>query len=148
MGFNSVRWRLMDLFTATGKLKKFFLQEKFDVCTTGDTVHIDTISKFLPQKHQHGCIHILFCCNNIPCIRLLLACFSTHLMTSYQFHVVTYKERTGRIWPSISVCLKGKKAHYKGPKTRPLDSNLNRFNRAWEHTPDLVNIQHVRITCP
>jgi hypothetical protein len=32
----------MELFTATGKLKKFFLQlEMFDVCTTGDTAHIE-----------------------------------------------------------------------------------------------------------
>ena len=38
----------MELFTATGKLKKFFfLQlEIFDVCSTGDTAHIDTIFKF------------------------------------------------------------------------------------------------------
>jgi hypothetical protein len=28
----------------------------FDVCTTGDTAHIDTIFKFLPHTHtrQHG----------------------------------------------------------------------------------------------
>jgi len=33
---------LMELFTATGKLKKFFLQlEIFDVCITGDTAHIE-----------------------------------------------------------------------------------------------------------
>jgi hypothetical protein len=32
---------LMELFTATGKLKKFFWQlEMFDVCTAGDTAHI------------------------------------------------------------------------------------------------------------
>jgi len=39
----------MGLFTATGKLKKFFfLQlEMFDLCTMGDTAHIDTIFKFL-----------------------------------------------------------------------------------------------------
>jgi len=41
---------LMELFTATGKLEKilfFFWQpEMFDVCTTGDTEHIDTIFKF------------------------------------------------------------------------------------------------------
>ena len=37
---------LMELFTATGKLKKFFLQlEMFDMCTTGDRAHIDTIFK-------------------------------------------------------------------------------------------------------
>jgi len=45
---------LMELFTATGKLKKiFFWQlEMFDVCTTGDTAHIDTIFKFLPHTDQ------------------------------------------------------------------------------------------------
>jgi hypothetical protein len=44
----------MEFFTATGKLKKFyFLQlEMFDVCTTGDTAHIDTIFKLLPHMHQ------------------------------------------------------------------------------------------------
>ena len=42
---------LMELFTATGKLKKFLaLQlELFDMCTTGDTAHIDAIFKFLPH---------------------------------------------------------------------------------------------------
>ena len=46
---------LMELFTATGKLKKFFFWqlEIFDVCTTGDTAHIDTIFKFLPHTRQH-----------------------------------------------------------------------------------------------
>ena len=33
---------LMELFTATEKLKKIFWQlEMFDVCTTGDTAHIE-----------------------------------------------------------------------------------------------------------
>ena len=33
---------LMELFTATGRLKSFFLQlYVFDVCTTGDTAHIE-----------------------------------------------------------------------------------------------------------
>jgi hypothetical protein len=33
----------------------FFLQlEMFDVCTMGDTVHIETIFKFLPHIHQHA----------------------------------------------------------------------------------------------
>jgi hypothetical protein len=46
---------LMELFTATGKLKKFFWQlETFDVLTTGDTAHIDTIFNFLPHTRQHG----------------------------------------------------------------------------------------------
>jgi hypothetical protein len=35
---------LMELLTPTGKLKKFFLQlEMFDVCTTGDTAHIEIL---------------------------------------------------------------------------------------------------------
>jgi len=38
----------MELFTATGKLKKFFFfgggqLDMFAVCTTGDAAHIDTI---------------------------------------------------------------------------------------------------------
>jgi len=47
---------LMEFFTATGKLKKFFFFLQllmFDVCTTGDTAHIDTIFKFLPHTRQH-----------------------------------------------------------------------------------------------
>ena len=62
---------LMELFTATGKPKQFFfffLQlGMFDLCTTGDTAHIDTIFKFLPHTRQHGCIDILRCCND-PCL--------------------------------------------------------------------------------
>jgi len=27
----------------------------FDVCTTGDTAHIDTIFKFLPHTHTSSC---------------------------------------------------------------------------------------------
>jgi len=50
---------LMELFTATGKLKVFFGQlEMFGLCTTGDTAHIDTIFKFLPHTRQHGCLDI------------------------------------------------------------------------------------------
>jgi hypothetical protein len=50
----------MELFTETGKLKKFFLQlEMFDVCTKGDMAHINTIFKFLPHTRQHGYIDIL-----------------------------------------------------------------------------------------
>ena len=42
---------LMEFFTATEKLKKFFFWqlEMFDVCTMGDTAHIDTIFKLLPH---------------------------------------------------------------------------------------------------
>ena len=33
----------------------FIQLEMYDVCTTGDTTHIHTISKFLPHTRQHGC---------------------------------------------------------------------------------------------
>jgi hypothetical protein len=50
-------------------LKSFFLQlDLFDVCTAGDTAHIDTIINFLPHTRQHECIDILHCCND-PCVR-------------------------------------------------------------------------------
>jgi len=41
---------LMELFTATGKLKSFFLTTRDVRC--GDTAHIDTIFKLLPHTHQ------------------------------------------------------------------------------------------------
>jgi hypothetical protein len=51
--------------------KVFFSQlEMLDVCTTGDTAHIDKIFKFLPHTRQHGCIDILHCCND-PCLKAL-----------------------------------------------------------------------------
>jgi hypothetical protein len=50
---------LMELFTATGKLIFFLRLEMFDVCTTGDTAHIDTIFKFLPHTRQYvdACVY-------------------------------------------------------------------------------------------
>ena len=48
---------LMKFLTATGKLKKFFFffgqLEMFNVCTTGDMAHIDTIFKFLSHMLMH-----------------------------------------------------------------------------------------------
>jgi hypothetical protein len=57
---------LMEFFTTIGKRKRFLKLEMFDVYTTGDTAHIDTIFKFLPHTLQHGCIDILHCCID-PC---------------------------------------------------------------------------------
>jgi len=42
-----------ELFTATGKWVFFLQLEMFDLCTTGDTAHIDTIFKLLPHTRQH-----------------------------------------------------------------------------------------------
>ena len=41
----------------------------FDVCTTGDTAHIDVIFKFLPHTRHHGCSDILHCCSD-PCLQV------------------------------------------------------------------------------
>jgi hypothetical protein len=59
----------MELFTATGKLKKFFFFffDMFDVFTIVYTALIDIIFMFLPHTHQHGYINILHCCNE-PCL--------------------------------------------------------------------------------
>jgi hypothetical protein len=90
---------LMELFTATGKLKKvFFLQlEMFDVCPTGDTAHIDTIFKFLPHTRQHGCFLLaqtpsfskLFISrtNGLVCRRVL--CFLCTKCTLHSNHRLT-----------------------------------------------------------
>jgi len=44
---------LMELFTATGKLKKFVLTTRDVRCVRqGDTAHIDTIFKFLPHVNM------------------------------------------------------------------------------------------------
>ena len=43
---------LMEFFTATEKLKKFFFfwqLEMYDVCTTGDTAHIEHLSRVWQQ---------------------------------------------------------------------------------------------------
>jgi hypothetical protein len=50
---------VMELFSATVELKNFVWQlEMFDVCTTGDTAHIDTMFKFLPHTRHRGWIDI------------------------------------------------------------------------------------------
>jgi hypothetical protein len=58
----------MELLTATRKRKVFLQLEMFNLCTTGDMAHIDTIFKFLPHMRQHRCIGILHCCND-PCLQ-------------------------------------------------------------------------------
>jgi hypothetical protein len=51
----------MELFTATGKLKRFVLQlEMFDVCTTSGTAQIETIFKFLSHTRVNFGASIFF----------------------------------------------------------------------------------------
>jgi hypothetical protein len=49
----------------------------------GDTAHIDSIFKFLPHKHQHGCIDILHCCND-PCLKAVKNIDAPMLMRVWQ----------------------------------------------------------------
>jgi hypothetical protein len=60
----------------------------FDVCTTGDTAHIDTIFKFLPHMRQHGCIDILHCCND-PCLAVknIDAPILTHVWQELEYRI-------------------------------------------------------------
>jgi hypothetical protein len=51
---------LMKLFTATGNLIFFLQLEIFDVYTTGDTAHIDTIFTFLSHTHLNMGASIFF----------------------------------------------------------------------------------------
>ena len=67
---------LMELFTVIGKLIFFLHPEMFDVCTTGDTAHIDTIFKFLPHTRLKSFgVLVINVCNHgehyeTPCIYL------------------------------------------------------------------------------
>jgi hypothetical protein len=77
---------LMELFTATGKLIFFWQLEMFDVCTTGDTAHIDTIFKLLTHTRQHGHIDSLHCYND-PCLQVSKVTWAGPLRTLYEMHV-------------------------------------------------------------
>jgi hypothetical protein len=81
---------LLELFTVTGKLKNFFRLEMFDVCTTGDTAHIDTIFKFLPHTRQHGCSSILHYCND-PYLKARIITAVSPVVHTYKSLVVKKK---------------------------------------------------------
>ena len=99
---------LMELFTATGKLKKFFWQlEMFDVCTTGDTAHVDTIFKLLSTFYIWLIVHHVMILGKWPtwCTNLCIT-------------LVIYQERVNmltRVWQQleyrIDVCRVTRGAH-------------------------------------
>jgi len=62
---------LMELFTATGKPKKFFVWQLETF--TGDTAHTDMIFKFLPHMRQHvdACVNIVSMCAVSPMVDTL-----------------------------------------------------------------------------
>ena len=82
---------LMELFTATRKLKRvfFFWQlQLFDVCTAGDTAHIDTIFKFLPHTRVNVSVSIFFTAAMIREIRSARSCsrVPSVLLTKHTLH--------------------------------------------------------------
>jgi len=84
---------LMELFTATRKQKKvFFLSfwqlQIFDVCTTGDTVHVDTMFKFLPHTHVNKGASIFFTAAMIRAFRSARSRDNGTLRTFHEMQVV------------------------------------------------------------
>ena len=79
----------MELFTATGKLKKLQL-EMFDVCTTGDTAHIDTIFKLLPHTRQHVEVCVCVC---VAKTWISYRCVSCHPWFTHRTSLVVKKKR-------------------------------------------------------
>jgi hypothetical protein len=97
---------LMELLKATENWKKVFLQlEMFDVHTTGDTAHIDTIFQFLPHTRQHGCIDILYSCND-PCLKARSIAAVKNIITNISqadLHKV-FANKIKRIQARIDAC--------------------------------------------
>ena len=80
---------LMVLFTATGKLKKFFFcqLEVFDLYTTGDMAHIDTIFTFLPHTHVNMGASIFFTAAMIRAFRSTRLRGNCTLPTLHEMHI-------------------------------------------------------------
>ena len=78
---------LMELFTATGKLKKVFFVghlEMFDVCTTA---HIDTIFKFLSNTRVNMGASIFFTAAMTRAFRSARSRGNGTLRTLHEMHV-------------------------------------------------------------
>jgi len=80
---------LIELFTATRKLKKFLFWklEMFDVCTTGDTAHIDTIFKILPHTRVNMGASIFFTATMIRAFRSARSRGNGGTNTVHEMHV-------------------------------------------------------------
>jgi hypothetical protein len=94
------------------KTEPVFLQlEMFDVCTTGNTAHIDTIFRFLPHTRQHGCIMFLF----IHSYRLAVEMWTTmknnflkkKKFLSCSFYLYMFRKYVSYDFPIINFCNPG-----------------------------------------
>ena len=59
----------------------------FDVCTTGDTAHIDTIFKFLPHTRVNMCASIFFTAALIRAFRSARSRGNGGTNTLHEMHV-------------------------------------------------------------
>jgi len=59
----------------------------FDVCTTGDTAHIDTIFKFLPHTHVNMGVTIFFTATMIRAFRSARSRGNGGTNTLHEMHV-------------------------------------------------------------
>jgi len=86
----------------------------FDVCTTGDTAHIDTIFKFLPQARQNGCFllaqtssfSILFIphTNGLVCRRVLcVLCRKCTLHSNHRLTRVIFQHTQNDFSPGAAI---------------------------------------------
>jgi len=108
---------LMEFFTITGKRKKFFFWqlEMFDVCTTGDTAHIDMIFTHV-STYWHACgnnLNIVSMCavspavhsSNIPSCQIKL----------FQFFCGCEKFHQGRFFGFLVINVCNHREHYETP---------------------------------
>jgi hypothetical protein len=123
--------------SVTGKLKVFWQLEMFDVCTTGDTAHIDTIFKFLPHTRHHGStwsLHTLASPNgrnvNYNEKQLTGKKFLSCSFCLYMFHKYTYMSYG---FPVINFCNPG--VHYKMPCiiTKSAAHSKSQTYTGWSH---------------
>jgi hypothetical protein len=74
----------------------------FDMCTTGDTAHIDTIFKFLPHTRQHGSIDILVHTLASPSGRNLNYDKNNKKNSSFFFYLYSFRKYVSYGLPTIN----------------------------------------------
>jgi hypothetical protein len=101
------------------KINNFFWQlEMFDLCTTGDTSHVDKIFKFLPHTRQHGRIHTLIHTLASPSGRNVnydrkKTTFWGKTFLSYSFNLYRFRKYVSCGLPIINFCNPG--VHHDTP---------------------------------
>ena len=100
---------LMELFTATEKLKRFLFWQlqMFAVCTAGDTAHIGTRFKFLPHTRVNMGASIFFTAAVIRDFRSARSRDNGNRRTLHEMHVAQWPQTYCVIlmcgWPCIVI---------------------------------------------